>query len=573
MIESYRQAGTRYLKTIRLFFTSPVGPQAIRWFAALLGLLLAVNSLNVVNSYVGRDFMTAISDRRPRQFVTYAVLYAGVFVGSSIIAAFYRFSEERLRLLWRAWLTGTLIDRYLKNNAFYRLQANDEIDNPDERITEDVKAYTTTTLSFFLLSLNAVITSVAFLSVLWSITPRLVVAAIVYAGLGSAATIILGRPLIRLANLQLKKEANLRYHLIQTRETSETVATMNAEKAMADCLHDRLAAVVANNRDIIAVTRNLGFFTNSYNYLTQLIPLLLVAPMYMRGEVEFGVVTQSAMAFAQVLGGFSLIITQFETISSFAAVTDRLDRISEAIDLAEIPEPGSIEAVYDDTRVAYEKLTLARRGDQRALIQDLSLVVPRGSNLLITGPNAAAKTALFLATSQVWEKGMGRIVRPAGDGICFVPKHPLALGCGLRSQLVVAYPGRQFSDEELQEVLRKVGLEHLADRLGEHEHDVAAALSPEENRLLALARVLLAVPRFVFLDRMEGELTPERVEHIYRLLADSGISYLSVGDHDSLHAHNDIVLTLGDNGAWDVVPTPDGLDGQRLSPLKRATGE
>ena len=200
-----------------------------------------------------------------------------------------------------------------------------------------MKSYTQTTLAFFLLSLNAVITSVAFLGVLWSITPRLVVAAVAYASIGSATTILLGRPLVRLANLQLQKEANLRYHLIQTRETAETIATMGAARAMRDCLHQRLRDVVANNLTIIMVTRNLGFFTNSYNYLTQLIPLLLVAPMYMHGEVEFGVVTQSAMAFAQVLGGFSLIISQFETISSFAAVTSRLNMISDAIDQADTP--------------------------------------------------------------------------------------------------------------------------------------------------------------------------------------------------------------------------------------------
>ena len=153
-------------------------------------------------------------------------------------------------------------------------------------------------------------------------------------------------------------------------------------------------------------------------------------------------------------------------------------------------------------------------------------MVPHGTNLLITGPNAAAKTALFLATAQVWEKGAGRIIRPAGDGICFVPKHPLAVRCGLRSQLVAAYQGQQFTDHELEAVLRKVGLDQMAARVGglEPEHDWAGALSPEENRLLALARVLLASPRFVFLDRMDGELTPDRIEQIYQLLTDSGIS-------------------------------------------------
>jgi putative ATP-binding cassette transporter len=550
----------RYLKTIRLFFSSEARSKAIGWFALLLSLLVTVNALNVVNSYFGRDFMTAVSDRRMRQFVIYGVLYAGVFVASSIVAAFYRFSEERLRLLWRAWLTGTLIDRYLSNNTFYRLQANQQVDNPDERITEDVKAYTQTTLAFFLLSLNAVITSVAFLGVLWSITPRLVLAATIYAAVGSATTILLGRPLVRLANLQLQKEADLRFNLIQTRETAETITTTGASQAMRDCLHERLAAVVANNMAIIRVTRNLGFFTNCYNYLIQLIPLVLVAPMYMQGEVEFGVVTQSAMAFAQVLGGFSLIISQFETISSFAAVTERLNMISDAIDQADAPVAGNIEVVVDETRVAFDKLTLLKPGDRHAFVRDLTLEVRHGTNLLITGPDSAAKTALFMATAKVWRIGEGRIVRPDGDGICFVPKHPLAVRCGLRSHLIVAYPGQEFSDDQLIDALRKVGLERLIARVGglDPQQDWPTTLSTEENRLLAIARVLLAAPRFVFLDHMDGDLTPEQISHVYHLFADSGISYLSVGEHASLHAYHDTVLTLRRDGTWQVSTATEG---------------
>jgi vitamin B12/bleomycin/antimicrobial peptide transport system ATP-binding/permease protein len=560
MIQFPTFGASRYLKTIRLFFSSEAKGSAIGWFALLLCLLLSVNALNVANSYVGRDFMTAVSGRRMSDFLKFGVMYAGVFVALSIVAAFYRFSEERLRLLWRGWLTGTLIDRYLSNNTFYRLQANDEVDNPDERITEDVKSYTQTTLAFFLLSLNAVITSIAFLGVLWSITPRLVVAAILYASIGSATAVLLGRPLVRLANLQLQKEANLRYHLIQTRETAETIATMGAARAMRDCLQERLRDVVANNLAIITTTRNLGFFTNSYNYLTQLIPLLLVAPMYMRGEVEFGVVTQSAMAFAQVLGGFSLIISQFETISSFAAVTSRLNMISDAIDQADTPLPGHIDVVVDETRIAYEKLTLRKPGDQHAFLRELTLEIPHGTNLLITGPDSAAKTALFMATAQVWRFGEGRISRPAGDGVCFVPRAPLAVRCGLRSHLIVPYPGRKFSDDQLIDTLRKVGLEQLIGRVGglDPEQDWPATLSAHENRLIAIARVLLAAPKFVFLDRMGGDLSPEQISHVYALLSSSGISYLSVAEQGNLHEHHDKVLTLQPDGSWQVSPAREG---------------
>ncbi len=427
MINHQPRAWTRFLNVLRLFVSSEARRPAIGWFTLLLALLLSLSGLNVVNSYVGRDFMTAISDRRWNQFLRYGFVYAGVFAVSTVMSAFYRFSEERLRLLWRGWMTRRLIDRYMSDDAFYRLKARDEVDNPDERITEDVKSYAQTTLSFFLLSLNALVTSLAFLGVLWSITPWLVVVAGLYAAVGSTLTILLGRPLVRLDNLQLQKEADLRYHLIQTRETAETITTMRAERTVGGCLRSRLDDVVANNEAIVRVTRNLNFFVNGYNYLTQLIPLLIVAPMYIRGQVEFGVVTQSAMAFSAFLGAFSLIVTQFETLSSFAAVTRRLDTIVDAIDEAQSPAVSGIRVAEAPDRVAYDGLTLWTRRDRRPLIQNLSLEIPSGKNLLITGSDVTAEMALFLATVGIWEDGEGRIVRPGPGEITFVPRQPLTV--------------------------------------------------------------------------------------------------------------------------------------------------
>ena len=218
-------------------------------------LLLAFNGLNVVNSYVGRDFMTAIADRKRGQYAFYAACYAGVFLVSAVISAFNRFAEERLRLLWREWTTRRLIDRYLTNHAYYRLTEIAEIDNPDQRMTDDVKAFTQTALAFFLLMLGATITSISFLGVLWSITPWLVLVAILYAAAGTGLAILLGRPLVRLNNYQLQKEADLRYALIQTREKAEPIAVAGAEADVESRLHARLGAVVRNQRTIIRVTR------------------------------------------------------------------------------------------------------------------------------------------------------------------------------------------------------------------------------------------------------------------------------------------------------------------------------
>lgn len=561
-IDNVKLAAKRSMKTLRLFLTSNVRWTAIGWLALLLLLIFSQNGLNVVNSFVGRDFITAISQRRPHQFVVLAVMYAGVFVLQSVAGAFYRFSEERLRLLWRGWLTDLMIGRYTAKETYYRIMARAEIDNPDERITEDVKLYTATTLSFFLLSLNAAITSLAFLGVLWSITPVLVVAALVYAVAGSAATIFLGGPLVHLTNLQLRKEADLRYHLIQTRETAESIATMHAAPMVRDCLRSRLQSVIANNKLIIKVTRNLIVFTTGYNYFIQLIPLLIVAPMYMRREVEFGVITQSAMAFAAVLGAFSLIVTQFESLSSFAAVTHRLDQMAGAIDQSRKPAPTGLQIVTDAERVAYSKLTLWTPQDRRLLIEDLTLPISAGSSLLVTGPDGAAQTALFLATAGVWEAGTGQIRRPDSKGIYFVPKQPLTVYCTIRSMLVVTTPERPFSDAEIHAAFERVGLTPTIERVGGLDLELhgPSSLSAAEQRLLVLARVLLAAPQFVFLDRMGGELSPEQVSRMYGLLRESSISYLSIGDVQPLARYHDMAVDLDGRGAWRLIPGPKPED-------------
>jgi len=560
MVQNQHLALTRSLRALRLFFLSDVGRQALGWLALLLGLLISINILNVVNSYVGRDFMTAVSDRHPQRYARYALLYLGVFAASTVVAVFNRFSEERLRLLWREWLTRILINGYLSGHTYYRLKAREEIDNPDQRITDDVKAYTQTTLSFFILSLNSAITSVAFLGVLWSIRPLLVFVAVVYAAAGTTATLLLGRRLVRLNNLQLKKEADLRYDLIQVREAAETIATLGIEKAVRARLRARLAEVVKNTRAIIAVDRNLGFLTNGYNYLIQLVPLLIVAPLYLRGKVEFGVVTQSAMAFATVLGAFSLIVTQFDTLSTFAAVTERLNTVAGAIEQSRDTAAPALELVEDDQRLAFEKLTLWTPKEHLVLLRDLSLALSSDQSLLIIGPNANAKDALFTATAGIWEDGEGRIIRPHRDLIQFVPHRPLAIRSTLRDRLLITTPGQAFDDATLLEALRRVGLEAAVHRVGglDVEHDWASAFSQGEQHMIAIARLLLNPPRFVFLNQVTEALSPEQVELLYRVLSEAEITPLSIADNQDLTTYHVSVLELEHEGRWRFTMIQEG---------------
>ncbi len=312
------------------FFVSAMRWRARTALGIVVVLLLALNGLNVANSYVGRNFVTAISERNRDRYFVFAAFYLAVFAASTVTGVFAQFVQDRLALAWREWLTRHLLARYLAGHAFERVSAKREIDNPDQRIAEDIRTFTTTLLSFVVMTVNSVLTTIAFAGVLWSITPALLLTAILYAVAGSVFTVLLGRRLVYLDHLQLKKEADLRYGLIHLREHAGPLGE-RAEASEGRRIVARLRRVVHNSRAIIGVNRNVGLFTSGYNYFVQLLPILIVAPRYLRGEIEFGVVTQAAMAFAQLLGAFSLIIVQFQSISAFAAVVRRLGSLWQEV--------------------------------------------------------------------------------------------------------------------------------------------------------------------------------------------------------------------------------------------------
>lgn len=325
-----RQIFRKLAHAARLFLRSSVGLKA-KWLAAsLLLMMLSINGLNVLNSFVGRYFMSSIEKRDTDGFVFYAWMYVGVFALSTLVAVFFRFAEERLGLLWRDYLTRRIVTTYIDQRLYLHFEHSGAVTNPDQRMTEDVKQLTTVTLSFILLILNGSLTAISFSGVLWSISPKLFVIAVFYAAAGSGLTILLGRPLIRLNYKQSDFEANFRAELIRVRENADKIAQGDDEGEIRGKLMDRIDDLVGNLRRIIRVNRNLNFFTSGYNYMIQLIPILIVAPLFMREGMEFGVIAQAGMAFATLLGAFSLVITQFQAISSYASVITRLSEFVEA---------------------------------------------------------------------------------------------------------------------------------------------------------------------------------------------------------------------------------------------------
>jgi putative ATP-binding cassette transporter len=581
------------------FYKSEARGRALSGLVVLVVLLISVNGMNVVNSYVGPDFMTALAERHASRFFLFAGVLAGVFAVSTVVEVFARYAEQWLGLVWREWLTRRFLDRYLAGRAYLRLADQHEIDNPDERMSLDVKSFTATTLSILVMLLNGVMTLVAFSWVLWSITPWLFLTALGYAAIGCIGTILLGRRLVTLNNLQIQKEADFRYGLGRLREHAEAVAQVGGEEEQKGRLLPRLGRVVENFRAVIILGRNLGFFITAFGYMPQIIPVLVVAPLYIRGVVEFGAVTQAAMAFSQVQGAFALLETQYQELTSFAAVIGRLGALWEAtepgtaqpapagplpqapvrkvrpesptlaLDGTPAPTGPVVETSPDTRRVMYEHLTLWTPEEERPLVRDLSVEAPEGKRVAIIGPNAAGK-AVLLATAGLWQEGQGRICRPAPSEVMFVPQRPYA-ACGRLRDILLDALDREIPEDQLQRVLKEVGLEEVVARAGGLDADQAWAevLSAGDLQALTFARLLLASPRFAFLEDPAGTMEAPLGERLYQALARSSISYVSVGCPPALLAYHDLRLELKEDGNWHIEPAGSG-NGSQLGRITEA---
>ena len=546
----------RFLQMMGELGRSEVGPKARGLLLILVLFLFSINGLNVLNSYVNRDFMTSIENRDMDGFVFYALLYIGVFALTTVVAVLYRYVEESLGLLWRKWLTGQAIDRYLSDRTYYRLHASGELQNPDQRISEDIRALTATSLSFGLMFLNASFTVIAFSGVLWSISPPLFVVAVVYSIAGSLLTIYLGKPLVRLNYDQLDREANFRARLVHVRENAESVALLRREGRLKARLRERLDDLTTNFQRIIEVNRTLGYFTTSYNYLIQIIPALIVAPLFIQGKAEFGVITQSAVAFTHLLGAFSLIVTQFQSISTYTAVVARLNALRTAM-TQEPPTPyPAVELAESVGSVAFEHLTLYSPRDGRALVKDLSLSVPAGICLLVRSTSESAEKALFRATADLWYRGEGRILHPGHDEIFFLPEKPYLPPGTLRDVLLRTGEEELVPDERILESLKALNLDHTLEKAGglDTERNWGDILSLGEQQRLSFARVLLAEPRFVFLDHPSRGLSECPLGELLKLLRQQGITYLTLGDTTDQPRFYDRLLEIDADGTWRLRP-------------------
>jgi putative ATP-binding cassette transporter len=558
--ESLRKTGRQFWNITRAFFASERRIRARGFLALLIVLSVGSVGVTVLTSYAGRDIMTAIEKKNGAAYWSSMGKYVVTFLFAVLINVYYRWAQDRLALLWREWLAQHLIKRYFNNRAYYRLRGSESIDNPDQRISEDVKNFTQDSLAYTLLVVDSLMTLIGFLGVLWVISGTLVSVALGYAVWGTVMCYLIGKRLVGLHYDKYQKEADFRYGLVRVRDNAESIAFYRGEKREHLDLVQRLTSVVLNMRTIIIWNRRLGFFRNSYNYAALLLPILIVAPLFINGKAEFGVVTQSVEAFAQVLAAVSLISNNFEGLSSYLAGIQRLGLLWDDLDDFDVEEERSARESHqqlDETshRVKLDKLNVITPGDEKLLAKELSFELHRHQSLIIMGCSGSGKSSVMRTIAGLWPAGSGSLERPALSDLMFLPQRPYMVQGSLRDQLRYPNHDRGLTDEQIREVVERVNLPEVLARVdGDLDRvlDWTNVLSLGEQQRVAFARLFLHLPQFVFLDEATSALDEDNQGRLYQLLKESGIGFISVGHRITLIPYHDRLLLLDRSGSWEL---------------------
>ena len=564
--------------------TRPYFQSEEKWKAR--GLLLAIVLLNLAAVYMlvllndwNRVFYDAVQEKNQPVFWEQLGRFTYLAFAFIIIAVYRFYLTQLLEIRWRAWMTAHYLERWLANKAFYQMELARYApsgaqpatpDNPDQRIQEDLNLFTSYTISLSMGLLNAVVTLLSFVGILWSLSgpfaftlggssfniPGFMVwMAVLYCTAGSIITHYIGRPQIRLNFLQQRYEADFRHHMVRVREYSESIALDKGEAVERVQLDGRFATVLGNYLTLIRKQKNLIWFTNFFGQAAVVFPFIVAAPRFFSGAIQLGQLMQIASAFGRVQDSLSWFVDNYSSLAAWRATTDRLTSFEDsfrALSQAQQAQ-AAINSVASDASARAldtQDLTVSLPGGA-VLLSGVSLHAEAGDQVLIKGPSGSGKSTLFRSFAGIWPFSRGRTALPANT--MFIPQRPYFPNGRLRDALAYPQPAGSYSDDALRQALDDALLPQLAARLDD-EDAWSQKLSGGEQQRLAIARVLLKKPSWVFADEATSALDEAAEKTLYERLTaqvrQAGGALVSIAHRPAVAAFH--------NRQWTLEKLPEG---------------
>ena len=542
----------------RPYWVSKERAKGLLLLASVVGLALGLVWLEVQFNAWYKDFYDSLENKNADKFYASLITFTAIGLGYIVVGVYKLYLQQMLQIEWRTWLTENFLAGWLKDRAYYRLQLQDAagwtpgagVDNPDQRIAEDLRIFVDSTLSLSLGLLSAVVTLASFVWILWTLSGPitlpigdgiviegyLVWCAVLYAAFGTLFTHLIGRRLISLDYSQQRYEADFRYSLVRLRENSEGVALYRGEAGEHGVFRLRFGNVILNWWEIMKKRKQLAWFTFSIDQLAVVFPYVVVAPRFFSGAIALGTMVQTATAFGQVRGALSWFIDAYTRLAEWKATVDRLTGFAAALERARADaarlDGEQVEGAAGE--LALEAVAVSLPQGQ-PLLAPTTLTFRQGESVLVTGPSGSGKSTLFRSLAGIWPWWKGRIALPRGARLLFLPQKPyFPIGSLKRS---LSYPAEEgaVGDDALRAALVAVGLAHLSDSL-EREENWGHLLSGGEQQRLAFARALVNRPDWLFLDEATASLPDDAQASLYRLLRKRlpATTLVSIGHRESL---------------------------------------
>jgi vitamin B12/bleomycin/antimicrobial peptide transport system ATP-binding/permease protein len=546
----------RFWRTAPLFWSS--APTASAAWGLTIGLVLTIVLLvgvaYAMNAW-NRAMFDGLQNRNVDAVTRLSVIYFVILAGSVSLGIIQVYLRMALQRRWRAWLNGQLIDRWLAHGRYYQLNLlPGDHANPEYRIADDVRIATDSPVDFVSGIAQALLSAVTFIAVLWTIGGALdfnilgiplhvpgflVIAAAIYASIASGSMVLIGRRFVRVSENKNQAEAEYRYTITRLRDNGESIALIRGEPEERAGLDRSLKKVLSAWRQIAAQNMKTTAVSQTSAYIAPVLPVILCAPKFLDGSMSLGEVMQAASAFTIVQGAFNWLVDNYPKMADWTASARRVASLMVALDALEEAETsdegGRIVVDRDGEGPALRLRDLSvRLNDGTAVVGDTDVAVEPGERVLIAGESGSGKSTLVRAIAGLWPWGGGAIEVKRGAKLFLLPQRPYVPIGSLRRAATYPDALESRTRDEIGKAFKRVGLDHLTERLDE-QGPWDQILSGGEKQRLAFARILLHNPDIVVLDEATSALDPKSQQKMMELLVDrAGMTLLSVGHRPEL---------------------------------------